>query len=104
MLASQKRYTLRMKTATLPSIRVEPALRSTVESVLGEGESLSQFVENAVRITVQHRQHQSAFVARGLASLAAAQQSQDYVDADQVLSDLRSRLAKARAKIPKPGA
>ena len=79
-------------------------MRSTVESVLDEGESLSQFVENAVRITVQHRQQQSAFVERGLASLVSAQQSQDYVDADQVLADLRNRLAKARAKLQKPGA
>ena len=104
LFASQKHYTLPMKTATLPSIRVEPALRATVESVLGEGESLSQFVENAVRKTVQHRQQQSAFVARGLASLASAQQSQDYVEADQVLADLRGRLAKARAKREVPGA
>jgi len=104
LFASQTHYTLPMKTATLPSIRVEPALRATVESVLGEGESLSQFVENAVRKTVQHRQQQSAFVKRGLASLALAQQSQDYVEADQVLADLRGRLAKARAKREVPGA
>jgi predicted transcriptional regulator len=85
-----------MKTASLPSVRVEPALRSTVESVLSEGESLSQFVENAVRNSVQHRQQQNVFIERGLASLALAQQSQDYVDASQVLADLRNRLAKAK--------
>ncbi len=88
-----------MKTSTLPSIRVEPALRSTVESVLVEGESLSQFVENAIRTSVQQRQQQTAFIERGLASLAAAQHSQDYVSADHMLSDLRTRLSKARAKI-----
>jgi hypothetical protein len=85
-----------MKTASLPSVRVEPALRSTVESVLSEGESLSQFVENAVRNSVHHRQQQNVFIERGLASLALAQQSHDYVDAGQVLADLRNRLAKAK--------
>ncbi len=74
-------------------------MRSTVESVLVEGESLSQFVENAIRTSVQQRQQQTAFIERGLASLAAAQQNQDYVSADHMLSDLRTRLSKARAKI-----
>jgi len=93
-----------MKTSTLPSIRVEPALRSTVESLLAEGESLSQFVETAIRSSVQHRQHQHAFIERGLASLAAAAQSQDYVSADQMLADLRARLTKARTKVKQPRA
>jgi hypothetical protein len=34
-----------MKTATIPSVRVEPELRAEVESLLSEGETLSQFVE-----------------------------------------------------------
>lgn len=93
-----------MKTSTLPSIRVEPALRSTVESLLAEGESLSQFVETAIRSSVQQRQQQHTFIERGLASLAAAEQSQDYVSADHVLSDLRTRLTKARAKAKQPRA
>jgi predicted transcriptional regulator len=93
-----------MKTSTLPSIRVEPALRSTVESLLAEGESLSQFVETAIRHSVQQRQQQHTFIERGLASLAAAEQSQDYVSADHVLSDLRTRLTKARTKVKLPRA
>jgi len=93
-----------MKTSTLPSIRVEPALRSTVESLLAEGESLSQFVETAIRNSVQQRQHQQAFIERGLASLAAASQSQDYVSADHMLADLRTRLTKARTKVKQPRA
>ena len=38
-----------MKTATLPSLRVEPELRDAAESVLQAGETLSSFVETAVR-------------------------------------------------------
>jgi Arc/MetJ-type ribon-helix-helix transcriptional regulator len=84
-----------MKSATLPSIRVEPEFRTAVESLLHEGESLSQFVENAVRDTLMQRQHQSEFLARGIQSLEAARQSHDYVEADDMLAQLRDRLAKA---------
>ncbi len=87
-----------MKSATLPSIRVEPEFRTAVESFLHEGETLSQFVENAVRDTLVQRQYQSEFLARGLRSLEAARQSNDYVEADDMLAQLRDRLAKARAQ------
>ena len=87
-----------MKSATLPSIRVEPEFRSAVESLLHEGESLSQFVENAVRDTLVQRQHQSEFLARGIQSLEAARQSNDYVEADDMLAQLRDRLTKARSQ------
>src|SRR5437868_13405434 len=61
--ASQMRYIDRMKTATLPSIRVEPEFRSTVESLLSESETLTEFVENAVRETVARRRNQAEFVS-----------------------------------------
>jgi len=96
-------YIWKMKTATIPSIRVEPALRSTLESVLGEGESLSQFVENAIRQTVHLRQQQSAFIERGLASLLLAEQTQDHVTAHQMLSDLKVRLKLARTELKRSG-
>ena len=48
-------YNLPMKTATLPPIRVAPDFRHELEGVLEQGESLSQFVENAVRATVARR-------------------------------------------------
>ncbi len=39
-----------MKTASIPSLRVEPELRRAAEAVLHEGESLSSFLEQgAVR-------------------------------------------------------
>ena len=56
-----------MKTATIPSLRVEPALREAVESVLREGETLSGFVEASVRAQVHQRQLQDEFIKRGLA-------------------------------------
>jgi predicted HicB family RNase H-like nuclease len=52
-----------MKTATFPSVRVEPELREAAESVLQEGESLSSFVEQAIRENIVRRQRHSEFVA-----------------------------------------
>ncbi|SOE94432.1 hypothetical protein SAMN05414139_07256 [Burkholderia sp. D7] len=89
-----------MKTATFPSVRVEPELREAAESVLQEGESLSGFVEQAIRENILRRQHRSEFVARGLASRDDAKRSGDYISAEEVLSRLSKRLdaAKARSK------
>jgi len=85
-----------MKNATIPSVRVDPEFRAEVEAVLGEGETLSQFVEAAVRAGVERRRIQSEFIARGLRSRDAARKSGDYVDAEVVLADLQRKLAAAR--------
>ena len=61
-----------MKTAAIPSVRVEPELRAEVESLLREGETLSEFVEASVQAAVLRRRHQAEFVARGLRSLEVA--------------------------------
>lgn len=85
-----------MKTATLPSIRVAPEFRASVESVLNETETLTEFVENAVRETVVRRRNQAEFLARGIQSLEAAKQTNNYVDADAVVETLRARLVSAK--------
>ena len=85
-----------MKTAAIPSVRVEPELRDQLESMLGEGETLSGFVEQAVRAAVQQRRHQAEFIARGLRSRDEAAQSGDYVDADAVVERLQRKLDTAR--------
>ncbi|MEO6226732.1 MAG: YlcI/YnfO family protein [Thermomonas sp.] len=92
-----------MKTATLPSLRVEPALRDAAEAVLKEGETLSAFVEASVREQVELRKQRQAFLARGLASLEKARQTGIYYDADEVLAELRGMLdeAKTKAKVRK---
>ena len=87
-----------MKTATLPSIRVEPEFRSTVESLLRDSETLTQFVENSVRETVARRRNQAEFLSRGIQSLEAARNHDDYIDADIVLDKLRQRLARAKTR------
>lgn len=90
-----------MKTATIPSIRVQPALREQVESSLQDGESLSEFIEQSVRMAVQRRRDQSEFIARGIASLEAARQARDYVDSDAVINGLQRKLEAAKTKLSK---
>ncbi len=86
-----------MKAATLPSVRVDAELRAEVEALLGEGETLSEFVEASVRAGVQRRRLQGEFIARGLQARDAARRSGVYVDADTVLAGLQQRLDTARA-------
>ncbi|MSP97837.1 MAG: prevent-host-death protein [Betaproteobacteria bacterium] len=85
-----------MKTAAIPAVRVSPDLRQAAEAVLEAGETLSGFVEDAVRRNVEFRYAQKAFIERGLASGAAARKSGKYVPATAVLGKLARRLGKAR--------
>ena len=87
-----------MKTAAIPSIRVEPALREQLEQVLAEGESLSAFVEASVRAQVQRRQQQAEFIERGMASLDAARQGAPTLTLDESMQALKRRIAAARVR------
>ena len=81
-----------MKTASIPSLRVEPALRQAAEAVLQEGESLSSFLETSLRAQVAERQLQQAFIARGLASRDDARRTGVYHSADDIIQGLRDQL------------
>lgn len=85
-----------MKSAAIPAVRVSPELRKAAEEVLQSGETLSGFVEEAVRRSVDFRRAQQAFIARGLASSRAARRSGKYVSPAAVLRKLARRLDKAR--------
>ena len=90
-----------MKTATIPSVRVEPEFRAEVEAVLTEGETLSEFVEASVRANVERRRVQAEFIARGLRSRDEARRTGDYVDADVVILGLQRKLDAARSRVAK---
>ncbi len=90
-----------MKTATIPAVRVEPQLRDEVESLLGEGETVSEFVEAAVRASVQRRRAQAEFIERGLRSRQEAHRTGDYVDAEVVVDALQRKLDTARQRAAK---
>ena len=85
-----------MKTATLPPIRVAPDFRLELEGVLEQGESMSQFVENAVRTTVAKRKNQAEFIRRGMVAIEATKRDGSGVPADQVIAKLEAKLADAR--------
>jgi predicted transcriptional regulator len=87
-----------MKTKTIPSLRVDPALRSAAESVLRDGESLSSFMEKSLRANIERRQMQKEFLARGLASRDDAKRTGEYVAAEDVLRELDDMLADAETK------
>ena len=86
-----------MKTATFPSLRVNPQLRQAAESILQEGESLSAFVEQSIREGIERRQLQGEFIARGLRSRDEARRSGKYASSEAVLRQLENRLAAAKA-------
>jgi Arc/MetJ-type ribon-helix-helix transcriptional regulator len=90
-----------MKTATIPSVRVEPQLRAEMEAVLADGETLSEFVEASVRATVERRRVQAEFIARGLRSRDAAHRTGDYADPDAVLDGLQRKLDAVRGRVAK---
>jgi predicted transcriptional regulator len=87
-----------MKSATIPSLRVEPELRQAAESVLREGETLSSFMEEALRSGIQNRRIQREFIARGLAARDESRRTGEYYSAEDVFNELRGMLAQAEAK------
>jgi len=87
-----------MKSAMLPPLRVEPSLRKAAVSVLHEGESLSAFVEQAVRSSIETRTLQREFVASGLAAEAEADRDASWVSASSALGHFKAQLGKK----PKP--
>jgi predicted transcriptional regulator len=86
-----------MKSASIPSLRVDPELRQAAEAVLHEGESLSSFMEQSLRDHVTRRQLQREFVARGLASRDEGRRTGEYFEAESVHAELRGMLIKSGA-------
>jgi predicted transcriptional regulator len=87
------------KTATIPAIRVEPALRKAAESVLTDHETLSSFAEEAIRAQVERRQAQAGFLKKALASRDHAQKTGSYVPAQDVHRQLAKMLETAKARM-----
>jgi len=88
-----------VKSATFPSLRVDPELRAAAESVLEEGETLSSLIEASVREAIERRRARAEFIARGLASREDAKRSGVYFPANTVHAELRKMLAKATKRV-----
>ena len=92
-----------MKTANLPAVRIAPELRERAQSQLCADETLSAFVEEAVRLNVMRREADREFLERAMVSLASARKTGVYHSAAKVLGELRGDLAAARKRRAKAG-
>src|SRR5688572_25757361 len=81
-----------MKSAQLPPVRVEPAVREEIESALRDGESLSEFVEAAALQAARRRKAQQEFLARGRASIAKAKRTGKLHPAPEALDAMQGRM------------
>jgi hypothetical protein len=88
-----------MKTATFPSLRVEPELREAAESVLRDGETLTSMIETSVRETIRRRRVQEEFIARGLRSREETKQTGIHHSAESVHAELQQRLDARRKSV-----
>lgn len=88
-----------MKSAVIPQVRVEPELRAELEASLHEGETLSEFVEAAVRDAARRRRTQAEFIARGLASRDEARRTGVYFTPEEIDARLRKKLTAARKRL-----
>lgn len=96
---TQTQYTSLMKSAVIPQIRVEPELRAELESVLRQGETLTDFVEATVRNAIAFRRVQTEFHARAQAASEAYHQTGVSVPVETVLKKLQSKLDARRKKL-----
>ena len=74
---------------------------SEIESVLKQGDSLSDFVENSVRQSVWKRQNLSEFMRRGMAAIHETQRLGNGIAEDEVLAQLDAKLAAASKTLAK---
>jgi hypothetical protein len=87
-----------MRSATFPPIRVQPEVRAEVEAVLREGETLTQFIEEAVVAAAAWRRMQSEFVARGEAAIERWKHEGGGHGVDEVMAGLQARLDDAKRR------
>lgn len=87
------------RSATLPPIRVAPETKASLEAVLREGESLTQFIESAVRREAEFRSEQKASVARAKKALRSADKGVGLLTAEDFLVGMEQRALAARQRI-----
>lgn len=88
-----------MKTAVIPQIRVEPELRTDLESVLKKGETLTDFVEETVRNAIAFRRVQTAFHERAQAASEEYHRTGGGVPVETVLERMQAKLDAKRKKL-----
>jgi hypothetical protein len=87
------------RSATLPPIRVAPETKASVVAVLREGETLTQFIENAVCREAEFRAEQNAAVARAKKALRSADKGVGLMTAQDFLAGMEQRAKAAQQRI-----
>ena len=87
------------RSATLPPIRVAPETKASLEAVLREGETLTQFIEGAVRREAEFRTEQNAAVARAKKALRSADRGLGLLTAEDFLAGMTQRAKAAQQRI-----
>ncbi|AWH87999.1 YlcI/YnfO family protein [Limnobaculum parvum] len=87
-----------MKTASFPSLRVSPELRSAAERALYDGESISGFIEKAIIKQIEQRQMNNEFIQNAMNSRDKSRETGEYRSATDVLSALSTKLNEAKVK------
>lgn len=87
------------RSATLPPIRVAPDTKASLEAVLREGESLTQFIENAVRREAEFRAEQNAAVSRAKKALRRADKGLGLMTTEDFLAGMEQRAKVAQQRI-----
>ena len=87
------------RSATLPPIRIAPETKASLEAVLREGETLTQFIENAVRREAEFRAEQNAAVARAKKALRSADKGVGLLTAEDFLAGMEERAKAAQLRI-----
>ncbi len=88
-----------MKSAVIPQIRVEPELRAELESVLKQGETLTDFIEATVRSAIAFRRVQMAFHERAQAASDEYHRTGVGTPVEAVLDRLQAKLETKRKKL-----
>ena len=87
------------RSATLPPIRVAPETKASLEAVLREGESLTQFIESAVCREAEFRAEQNAAALRAKKALRNADKGVGLLTADEFLAGMDQRAKAAQQRI-----
>ena len=87
------------RSATLPPIRVTPETKASLEAVLRDGESLTQFIESAVSQEAAFRAEQAAAIARARKALRLAEKGVGLMTADALLAGMHVRAQGAQKRI-----
>jgi hypothetical protein len=88
-----------MKSAVIPQIRVEPELRAELESVLRQGETLTEFVEATVRNAIAFRRLQTLFLERAQLASDEYHRTGIAVPVEAALERLQSKLDAKRKQL-----